>query len=156
MTADLTESLCVRTGLRDRELGRRALLLVVSNLAASLPDGDAHRLSVEQPCTPGASVVSSAAELYRNVGARLSVTAGNSVEITRVILELLAEALPEELVVRMGKHLPADIARDLHPREVPIAPVAHRTLPVGPSDTLATGRATSEHPISEAPHRLRR
>ncbi|MGZ3420315.1 MAG: DUF2267 domain-containing protein [Polyangiales bacterium] len=146
---DLTEAIRIRTGAEDRELPGRALVALVSLLARALPQSDAEWLCRDHPAMPAGRPVTSAAELHDAVGEWLGVSKGRAVEIAETVLAVLAESLPDELLTRMKKHLPPDLAAELDPtREVPR--VEHHAMRGDYRDTLSEGRPGSKHPISEA------
>jgi hypothetical protein len=157
---ELIEGVRIRTGAADRDLPGRALIAVVSLLGGVLPRHDAEWLCRDEPTPPERRRIASADDLHQAVSKRLGVPMGRAVEITETVLAVLAASLPDELLLRMKKHLPASLAEELDStREV--ARVQHHAPRSGYHDNLAEGRpgsrdsvaegrAGSKHPISEA------
>lgn len=87
-----------------------------------------------------------AAELYERVRRRAGVSAGLAREQAQVVLAAIGRAAPDEVLVRLERALPAEIAAILRGREDGEPP------PVTPSrgSNLASGRPGSRRPISEA------
>ncbi|MBI2393736.1 MAG: DUF2267 domain-containing protein [Deltaproteobacteria bacterium] len=151
-----------RSGLENDARTARVISAVVSVLAEALEPSDAHDLSRGLPVDlagrmarepADASSLSSAGELYDRVAERIGADRGVALEESQVVLQVLAEHVDPEVLVRVRKRLPQDLAVLLSPRPAFIAPPRNppsiREVPT-PRDTLATGRVGSKHPLSEA------
>jgi len=159
--AELLEDVRKRCGIADTGRAERAIASVVSALGAALSGADADALAENLPpavsarlrnCSGGAELVD-AHELYERVAARAGTTPSLAVEETQVVLQVLAETCGYEALTRARKHLPRDVAVLLYPRQTATEPPPRERLVHTPRvvhETLASGRAGSYHPLSEA------
>jgi uncharacterized protein (DUF2267 family) len=161
--AELVEEVRRRTGIADAGRADRALVSVASVIGAALSEADADALAENLPSPlaerlrsgSGGAMLSDAHELYERVSSRAGTTPGLALEETQVILRLLAEIAQYEALQRARKHLPADVAALLWPRETPTEPPPRERIAEAPRvvhETLASGRPGSRHPLSEADH----
>lgn len=152
-------------GLRGPREATRALTATLGALRGALEDDDARALAAALPAKLGRPLeraaqgaVRGAPELYAEVASRASLRAGFAMEQAQVVLQVLAELLDGELLARLRRRLPADLAALLERRPAPAAPPphehlhpAHRTEPV---QTLSRARPGTAEPIAEARHPL--
>lgn len=159
---DFVDEVRRRCALEHEARVARVIAAVVSVLAEGLEPSDAHDLSRGLPPDLGARMsrepgdsgtLASAQELYERVAVRLGADRGVALEESQVVLQVLAEHVDPEVLVRVRKRLPHDVAALLWPRPVSVPPpresLSMREVPT-PRDTLATGRVGSRHPLSEA------
>jgi hypothetical protein len=135
-------------------------------MAGALADDDAVALSKALPedlrrsLRPVAgATVRTADDLYAEAQRRERVELGFAREHAQAVLAVLAAVLDEELLERIRKHLPADVAELL--RAAPAAssePPPHvHTHPARvsqPVQTLSRSRPGTSDPIAEARHEL--
>lgn len=86
------------------------------------------------------------AELYERVRRRAGVSAGLAREQAQVVVETIGRFAPEEVIHRLERALPAEVASLLRPREAGEPPEPT----VMPGRALADGRPGSRHPVSES------
>lgn len=152
-------------GLRNAREAERAVRATLGAMASVLAEDDAHALSAALPhdvrkCLSRrpAPDVGTLEDLYAEEQRRERVEPGFAREHTQTVLEVLATAVDPELIERLRKHLPADIASLLRPREAEEEPPphvhahpAHRPSPV---QTLSRSKAGTAEPIADAAHPL--
>jgi len=92
--------------------------------------------------------------LEAEVGRRVRTTPSKGVELTEVVLEVLAELLPDELLLRMRKQVDPSVRVRLVPRgpspEPPPHVRHHPPIRWSRGPTLSTGHPGYEQPLAEA------
>jgi uncharacterized protein (DUF2267 family) len=91
--------------------------------------------------------------LVARVAALEPTSKGFAAEHPEAVCEAVAELADEELLLRLQKHLPRDVAElfEVHDRAPePPSPAHHREEASGFGDSLASGRPASKHPLSES------
>jgi uncharacterized protein (DUF2267 family) len=156
MTHDeLLEEVAAHAGLSSPIEAERALAAVLGMLAGRLSHAEAEALAEALPAALGAPLRAGRyhGELDRDewiahVARREGTTRGFAVEHTLSVCQVLAEALPPEVLERVRRALPGPLAALFTPSPVGRAPVVER--PAHSGHTLAEGRPGSLHPLSEA------
>lgn len=153
-----------RAGLRSVREAERALRATLGAVACALASDDVRALSAALPhelhrsLRSGSDRVGTLDDLYEEAGQRERVRQGFAREHTQVVLEVLATTLEPELVERIRKHLPPDIAALLRAREIPEEPPPHVHAHPGqlpaPRQTLSRSRPGTADPIADATHTL--
>ena len=154
-----------RAALRTAHEAHRALEAAVGALRCALANDDAIAIARELPARltrilerAASSTVHSARALYDEALRRERVGAGFGVEHVQVVLQVLAELLDPESVVRLRKRLPPDIADLLRARtssvEPPVLVHEHPAQRSAPRQTLSRARPGTTDPIAEADHVL--
>jgi uncharacterized protein (DUF2267 family) len=144
---------------------RLAIRAAMGALACALDDEDAHALELAVPASvarllrrPSSTRVRSVHGLYVEAERRERVGLGFAIEHAQVVYRVVARCLDPELVARLRRHLPPDIAELLGDRpseaEAPPHVYTHPTLRPPPPQTLARARPGSAEPIAEARHVL--
>jgi uncharacterized protein (DUF2267 family) len=144
---------------------RLAIRSAMGALACALDDEDAHALELAVPAKvarplrrPSSTVVRSVHGLYVEAERRERVGLGFAIEHAQVVYRVLARRLDPELVARLRRHLPPDIAELLGDRppeeEAPSHVRVHPTLVPPPPQTLARARPGSAEPIAGTRHAL--
>jgi uncharacterized protein (DUF2267 family) len=144
---------------------RHAIRAAMGALACALEDEDAHALELAVPANvarllrrPSSTQVRSVHGLYVEAERRERVGLGFAIEHAQVVCRVLARRLDPELVARLRRHLPPDIAEllgDRPPeREAPPYVHAHPTLVPPPPQTLSRSRPGSAEPIAGTRHVL--
>lgn len=153
-----------RAGLRTASEAKRALGATLGALRCALEDDDARAAAKALPLRLGrmlerrpATAVRSAEALYAEAERREGAGFGFAVEHVQAVLQVLAHELDPELVGRIRKRLPSDIAALLRERgSAGEAPHVH-THPerrTAPPQTLSRARPGMAEPIAEARHEL--
>lgn len=153
-------------GLRDHREARRSIGAVLGALRCATAQEDADAIATQLP-PPFAKIVSrpavgrigNSAALYAEVERRERVGLGFALEHCQVVLRVLAELLDPEIVLRLRRRLPGDIAGLLRARAEtlePSPPHVHEHPPeaAGPRRTLSRGRPGCADPIVDARHLL--
>lgn len=146
---EIVDRVVARSGL-DQVTAGRACEVVVAEIGAGLEDRDAiaahlpaglrEALGRRDPTSGlGADMV------YGRVGAALELPINRALEVTQVVCETLGVLIPDARVV-LVERLPAELGELFAPRPSTEKPPAHDHR-----NTLASGRAGSAHPVSEAP-----
>jgi len=154
-----------RAGLRTVREAERATRATLGAAACALAEDYALALSRALPKSLGRSItrrsgtaVTTVEELYAEGARREHVGPGFAREHTQAVLELLAGTLGSELVERLRKHLPPDVAALLRARESAGEPPPHvHTHPAraaSPILTLSRSRPGTAEPIAETTHTL--
>jgi uncharacterized protein (DUF2267 family) len=161
---DLVVLVNARAGLRKASEGRRALGAALGALGCALDDEDVLALSKALPGSfarvlgKRLTCVRNADEFYAEAERRERVGPGFVREHTQVALQVLAEQLDGELVTRLRKHLPPDLAALLRARQAdPDAPPHVRIHPdarVAARQGLSRARPGAAEPIADAGHEL--
>ncbi|MDF2694226.1 MAG: hypothetical protein K0S65_2609, partial [Labilithrix sp.] len=89
-------------------------------------------------------------QLYEHTRRRLDVSPALARERVQLVCKVIGERLSADLVARLDKDLPAEVALLLHPRERDTLDVPEHAVARAPGHTLASGAAGSKHPLSEA------
>jgi uncharacterized protein (DUF2267 family) len=158
---DLVGLVRERGGLRTAREARRALGAAIGALRCALDDEDAPVVAAELPRDLARVLERTATKTVRNTKAlyaeterRERVGLGFAMEHAQVVLQVLAEHLNPELVSRLRKSLPSDIAALLKRRRFPAGPPpyvhehpAHRDTPL---QTLSRSRPGASETIAEA------
>jgi uncharacterized protein (DUF2267 family) len=158
---ELIEDVRKRGGVADDGRAELAIAAVVSVLGGALSGADAEALAMDLPASfaermrrsAGGAELADVQQLYERVAARGALTLGLAVEESQVVLQVLAEQCSDEALMRVRKHLPADVASLLTPHAAAIDVEPPRRAAPEPAlvhTTLASGRVGSEHPLSEA------
>lgn len=121
-------------------------------LAAALPDETGAPLRARGPLADGTW---SARDFAARIAELAALPAAAALEGSEVVMAELAETLPDELLLRLRKHLAPELAEMLTPpatSEPPETPERRRAPeePTPSRRTLAEGRPGSLHPLSEA------
>ncbi|HEX8795169.1 MAG TPA: DUF2267 domain-containing protein [Polyangiaceae bacterium] len=152
-----------RAGLRTAREAERAVRATLGAMASVLAEDDGRALSAALPRDLGKCLsrrapteVGTLEELYAEAQRRERVAPGFAREHAQTVLEVLATTVDAEVVERLRRHLPTDIARLLQPREGGGEPPphvhahpAHRPSSV---QTLSRSRPGTGDPIAEATH----
>jgi uncharacterized protein (DUF2267 family) len=152
-------------GLRTAAEARRALEATLGALGCAMDRDDVRATSKALPATLARvlergpmTAVSDAPGLYAEVERRERVALGFAVEHAQVVLRVLAHELDAELVVRLRKRLPPDIAVLLRPNvpsaEPPPHVHAHPAHRPAEPQTLARARPGNSEPIADTRHEL--
>jgi len=158
----------VRTegGLRNHREARRAIGAVLGALRCAMAQEDADAIAAELPppfgkivSRPAAGRIENSAVLYAEVERRERVGLGFALEHCQVVLRVLAELVDPEMVVRLRKRVPADVAVLLRARADTLEPPPphvheHPAEAAGPRRTLSRGRPGPGDPIVDARHPL--
>jgi uncharacterized protein (DUF2267 family) len=154
----LLEGLAQR-GLADETAARHLLRATVAVLGERLVDDEAEALAKVVPAELAACIDRSeydgdfsADELYERVRRREHTPDARAKESAEIVLAVLGACLSPDLRMRIARGLPEQAAELLRGgREVGGEPPGYLDVPRAPRGvTLATGRAGSSHPISEA------
>lgn len=149
-----------RNGLADPSAAERAARATLGAFAERLTVDETHALAGALPGDLGALVDATpydgdfdAAELYERVRRREKTDAGTAREHAQIVLAAVAEHLPEDVLVRLRRHV-GDLGALLGGgREPAIDPEDVHGYHAGHGRTLASGRPGSRHPVAEsAPH----
>ena len=148
---ELTASVGVLAGI-EHDDAARALRATTSSIVEALSTDEADALSRELPVElrplvrgHAMAVPLDPAALFEHVAVRESVDLGFAIEHAECVCRALAERMSPELRARLQRHLPR-----LAPLfEVSAAPPVE-AVPPPHGSTLASGRAGSRHPLSEA------
>jgi uncharacterized protein (DUF2267 family) len=152
--------------LRTVREAERAVRATLGSIALALAEDDARDLAMALPveverCLErrGGRALQTLEELYDEADRRERVGPGFAREHTQAVLGVLATALEPELVERIRKHLPADIAALLHATDIPSAEPpphvhAHPAHGAVPPQTLSRSKPGTAEPIAEATHAL--
>lgn len=154
-----------RSGLRTAREARRALVAAVGALRCALDPQDARDASRGLPPALAAVMgkapsveVRGARALYAEAARREQVDLGFAMEHAQVVFQVLAQELDPELLVRLRKRLPPDVAALLRPRahspEPPPHVHVHPDSRPAPAQTLSRARPGTAEPIAEAHHEL--
>lgn len=118
--AELNMILKKKAGLRSARECKRALGATLAALRCVLDPEDARAVAQNLPSSMAqvltrkldhtVAAVADLKGLYAEVERRERVGLGFAMEHAQVVLDVLARALPEELVLRLRSRLPADIA----------------------------------------------
>jgi uncharacterized protein (DUF2267 family) len=158
MTHDeLLSHVAEHAGLPDRQGAERTVRAVLEVLGERLSWPIIQALAEDLPAPLAASVrgVSphqdfNLAEFHARVASRTGGPLGQAVELTGLVCQFLAEALPPGTVHRVREALPEPMSALFTPRE-PIEGFEYVHVHLDPGRrTLAEGRPGSQHPISEA------
>ncbi|MDC0744048.1 DUF2267 domain-containing protein [Polyangium mundeleinium] len=150
-----------RGGLGEVSSARRLSEAVLRAFAETLVPDEARALAHALPAPLAAWILDgphfgslSEDALYRRVADREGTLIGFAIEHTRLVLGVLGDALPETTRLRLRRHLGPALGDLLAPREPLPSPPVHLRRPaepeLGKGTTLATGRAGSQTPLSEA------
>jgi len=152
-------------GLRTEQEARRALGAALGALGGAMGEDDARAVGAALPPAlkralgrrPPADVRSAPA-LYAEAQRRERAGLGFAVEHAQVVLQVLAQELAPELVVRLRKRLPPDIAALLQPRAAEAEPPpyvhAHPAREAAEPQSLSRARPGPSEPIAETRHAL--
>jgi uncharacterized protein (DUF2267 family) len=163
---ELSQAVKERAGLKNIAEATRALRAALGAFGCALEEDDARATSSQLAPelahlfarSAEAAPVRSADELYAEADRREGVGRGFATEHVQVVLEVVAERFDPELVARLCKRLPSDIAALLRERrdvgEAPPHIHAHPAHEPEPIQTLARARPGSADPIAEAHHPL--
>jgi uncharacterized protein (DUF2267 family) len=162
---DLVMGVKERAGLRGSREATRALTATLGALRCALDDGDARALAAALPAKlarplqrPGRAAVHSAKELYAEVDRLTTLGAGFALEQAQAAMQVLAESLEGELLARLLRRLPGDVASLLERRKAPPPPPPHEHLHPArraePVQTLSRSRPGSAEPIADVRHEL--
>jgi uncharacterized protein (DUF2267 family) len=131
-----------------RVLGERLLAEEAVAVAGALPEPIAGRLR-----GAGYERDFDVDELYHRVARGEGVGRAFGVEHAQAGCQVLGEALPEDVRLRLQKHLGPAFAPLFAPRDAALPPPrpvhGAQPAPPGHGTTLATGRPGSSHPLSE-------
>ena len=152
-------------GLRTAREAERAVRAALGALACALADDDALALSQALPdgprrwlAGPKGGAIGTIDELYAEAQRREGVEPGFAREHVQAVLEVLAAELNAELLERIRKHLPPDIAELLRagvsPAEPPPFVHTHPAHAPKPIQTLSRSRPGTAEPIAETRHAL--
>jgi uncharacterized protein (DUF2267 family) len=152
-------------GLRSAREAERAVRATLGAMACALDDVDVRALAKALPERLGRSLVRRTGPrvvgldaFYAEAELRERVGLGFAREHTQTVLEVIAGILDPELVARIRRHLPADLAALLRPRTPAPEPPPHvHTHPAHgsrPLQTLSRSRPGTAEPIAEAAHVL--
>jgi uncharacterized protein (DUF2267 family) len=144
---------------------RLAIRAAVGALACALDDEDAHALELAVPGhvarllrRPSSTLVRTAHGLYVEAERRERVGLGFAIEHVQVVCRVLARRLDPDLIARMRRRLPPDIAglfgEPPPAEEAPPHVHTHPTPVIRPPQTLARARPGSSEPIAETRHVL--
>jgi uncharacterized protein (DUF2267 family) len=160
-------TLLVKTdaGLQTLAEARLAIRAAIGALACALDDEDAHALEFAVPVgvarllrRPSSALVRSVRGLYAEAERRERVGLGFAIEHAQVVYRVLARCLDPEMVARLRRGLPPDIAELFGERppeeEAPPHVHTHPTVVPPPPQTLARARPGSAEPMAEARHAL--
>lgn len=165
-STELILSVKNHAGLRTAREAERAIRSTLGAMACALANDDARALSNALPKDLRRSLARGTAgsvekldDLYAESARRERIGPGFAREHTQVVLEVLATALEPELIERIRKHLPADIASLLRPSDASGEPPpphvhAHPEHRPSPIQTLSRARPGTGEPIAEAAHVL--
>lgn len=158
---DLTHLVASRAGLRKSGEARRAIRATLGALRCALADEDARALGDALPLPLARTlerrqtvVVRNLESLYSEVERRERTGRGFAMEHAQVVFGALLRVLGPDLVQRLRRHLPSDVASLLRaPRSFPSPhPHVHAHPPVAPitGQTLSRGRPGFHDTIAEA------
>jgi uncharacterized protein (DUF2267 family) len=146
--------------LTGREQAERVTEAALRAVGEGLARGDREALARELP-EPFDALLGGAARageldrdgLVARVAALEPTSKGFAAEHLEAVCEAVAELADREVLLRLRKHVPGDVAelfevRDRAPE--PPSPSHHREVEPGHGDSIATGRPASKHPLSEA------
>jgi uncharacterized protein (DUF2267 family) len=149
-------SMVMAAGIPERHLAERVVRATVAVLGERLTVEEAGALRPTLPGELGRILERSeydsdfaAADFYERVRRRARITPGIARESVDVVLHAIGDTLEADASRRLARALPADLGRQLVPREVGDPP-PHAAAPRGRLTTLASGRPGSRHPLSEA------
>ena len=162
---ELSQLVKARAGLRTVGEARRAIAAALAALGGALDEDDARALASGVPAgfarslaRPVAHSVRGADDLYVEAERRESVGPGFAREHVQSVFRVLAGELDPELLVRLRKHLPSDVAALLTvpPPPPPAPPYVHAHPPRDeePIQTLSRARPGTAEPIADASHPL--
>jgi uncharacterized protein (DUF2267 family) len=139
-------------GPTDRQASERALSAVVSAFFGALQPATRAALLNELPqaVRRGIQIEDDRADedlVYERVQAITSVPLGRAREHAQIVMRALGEFLSDDVRIRVMDDLPASVS-DLFRHQTVEQPPPHEVS--GEGHTLATGKAGSRHPISEA------
>lgn len=150
-----------RSGLDDRSAAERAARATLVAFAERLTVDETRALAGALPRDLGVLVDATpydgdfdAAELYERVRRREKTDAGTAREHAQIVLAAVAEHLPEDVLVRLRRHVAGDLGALLAARGAPaIDPEDVHGFRAGNGRTLASGKPGSRHAVAEsAPH----
>lgn len=164
-TRELLPLVKTHAGLRTAREAERAVRATLGAMACALDDDDARALAKTLPDRLGRSLVRRSATrvegldaLYAEAERRERVGLGFSREHVQAVLEVIAGVVEPELVARIRRHLPSDLASLLRTRASTREPPPHvHTHPAGgsrPLQTLSRSRPGTAEPIADAAHAL--
>ena len=156
MTHDeLLSHVAGHAGLADRQEAERTVRAVLEVLGERLSGPVLQALAEDLPAPLAASLRGGVphqdfnlAQLHARVASRTGGPLGRAVELTDVVCQVLARALPPGTVYRVREALPEPMSALFTPRE-PAEEFEYVHLEPG-RRTLAEGRPGSLHPLSEA------
>jgi uncharacterized protein (DUF2267 family) len=161
---ELMQVVKTEAGLRSVAEARRATLAALGALRCALDDDDARATARALPDLawlldrPASTIVRTAPELYAETQRRERVRPGFAVEHAQAVLQVLARTVDPELVARLRRHLPADIAALVAGRPEPAEPPSHVHVHPArapePIQTLSRARPGTAEPIAETRHEL--
>lgn len=162
---ELTELVKTRAGLRTTREAKRALGAAIGALRCALEEDDALATAKELPPALArvmerspATLVRGARALYAETERRERVGLGFATEHAQAVLQVLSEQLDPEVVARLRKRSPKEVAALLRPRRAfqPPPPHVHghpaREPP--PIQTLSRARPGTAEPIAETRHEV--
>ncbi len=150
-----------RAGLRTEREAKKAVQAAVGALRCALDDEDARSLAAAfHPAMTGiferspATQVDGLGAFYAETERRERVGLGFAMEHAQVVMQVLAERLDPELLARLRKRIPPDIAALLSARPTPADPPPHVHMhpphdPI-PLQTLSRAKPGTAEPIAEA------
>jgi uncharacterized protein (DUF2267 family) len=149
-----------RAGLRTSREAKKAVVAALGALRGALENEDARAVAAELPremarhLDRGSTPVLGVKAFYVEADRRERVGLGFAMEHAQVTLQVLAERLAPELVLRLRRRLPPDLAALLKPRQLPTEPPPHvHRHPAHadtPLQTLARSRPGASETIAEA------
>lgn len=162
---ELTSLVKQRVGLKTTAEAKRALGATLGALRSAMAEEDARAAARDSPARlarvlerESPRVVFSARALYAEVARRERIELGFAMEQAQVVLQVLTTALDEDVVTRLRKHLPPDIAALLRPNRAVTEPPpyvhAHPERRRAPPQTLSRARPGAAEPIAETRHEL--
>jgi uncharacterized protein (DUF2267 family) len=148
---ELNALVASRAALRGPGEVRRALRATLAALRSALADDDVRALEAQLPRALGRVLgrrpdctVRDVGQLYEVVGKREHVRRGFAMEHAQAVLGVLAGILDPEVIGRLRRHLPSDIAALLRPlARFPAAPPyvhLHPRARAAPLQTLSRAR----------------
>ncbi len=162
---DLLPLVKTHAGLRTAREAERAVRATLGAMACALDDEDARALAKALPQSLGRLVLRRSGSrvggldaFYAEAERRERVGIGFTREHAQAVLEVIAGIVEPELVARIRRHLPPDLAALLRTR-APTAeppPYVHVHPARGPRslETLSRSRPGTADPIAEAAHVL--
>jgi uncharacterized protein (DUF2267 family) len=151
-----------REGFVDHEGAMRSMRATLMALAESLTADEAAEIRAELPVALRPSLEPThdvelardmqraPEDLYERVSRLLDVSSANAREHVQLVCKAIGERLSPDVMARLDKDLPGDIALLFRPPERETGDVPDHAVARAPGHTLASGAAGSTHPVSVA------